>query len=453
MLIAYIFRSWQELIRFKKRNLISLLGLVTMVGLLAFLFSVMVQVNDVFEKGDEDLSHRMRIISVIRSDFNEHKFKLLADMEGVDHILPITNSLSYPWSHIRMGDFAVLPVYIHFYDPEYASFFQDEGLMSQTLGGRSETIVPAAFSNHILSLEQYQRTFGIAQPGSLEVLGDSISKLVKQYQEYQNASETIANPDMELVGQRLDISIEDKYFADLNRDVPPHSATQITGQLKPNVLDFGANHIFMPSTSRNFFVPTDRKPTYSMVYIKAKSIEDVPVVISQLQEMGYQVPDKLDTIRNNLNSASQFLKNIAVLMAIILFISMINFANTMFSSIEERKKDISIRKALGASSRQIVSGFILEGVMLVVISSIIGLMIAFVCFSGLRSYIQSGQLSFRSFDIYGLDQKSIAYIFQMNLQVSLMILISMILLGAIVSYLVSTIFVRRNTLSLMKEGG
>lgn len=325
--------------------------------------------------------------------------------------------------------------------------------MSQTLGGRSETIVPAAFSNHILSLEQYQRTFGIAKPGSLEVLGDTISKLVKQYQEYQNASETIANPDMELVGQRLDISIEDKYFADLNRDVPPHSATQITGQLKPNVLDFGANHIFMPSTSRNFFVPTDRKPTYSMVYIKAKSLEDVPVVVSQLQEMGYQVPDKLDTIRNNLNSRTQFLKNIAVLMAIILFISMINFANTMFSSIEERKRDISIRKALGASSGQIVSGFIVEGVMLVAISSISGLMIAFVCFSGLRSYIQSGQLSFRSFDIYGLDQKSIAYIFQMNLQVSLMILISMILLGAIVSYLVSTIFVRRNTLSLMKEGG
>lgn len=448
---TYILRSWHELVRFKKRNMISLFGLVAMVGLLTFLLSIIFQLNNIFVAKDSEFANRMQLISIIGDQFNDTKLEDIASIEGVEHILPLSNARSYPWSNFRMGDNAVLPVYVKFYDPEYSSFFQDKGLMEKTMEGKTDVIVSAEFSNNVLSLEQYQKAFGIDQPGSLEMLGASRSKLIKQYQDFQIASETIVNPDLEVLGEHLNISIEEKYFADVNRNVPRNSQAQITGQLKSNVLITEANHILLPSPSIKFFVPSDKEPPYANVYIKVETLDKVPTVIDQLRAKGYRVIDMLVNTKFNLNNSSQFLKNISALMFIVLLISIINFAITMFSSIEDRKRDIGIRKALGASSKQIVSGYMLEGLMLVSIASIIGILVVILCFSGLRSLIYSNTITFDSLYTYGLEKKSIAAILQLNVPVSIVIFLFMIIFGAIVSYIIAKIFVRRNSMSLMKS--
>ena len=70
--------------------------------------------------------------------------------------------------------------------------------------------------------------------------------------------------------------------------------------------------------------------------------------------------------------------HIAFLVALIAFVGSFNIFTTLFVSVTQRQKDISILKSLGASNRSILMIFIKQGALLGFVGGILGVLLALV---------------------------------------------------------------------------
>lgn len=77
---------------------------------------------------------------------------------------------------------------------------------------------------------------------------------------------------------------------------------------------------------------------------------------------------------------------IAGIAAISLLVGGVGIMNVMLVSVTERMREIGIRKAIGATNRQIYGQFMVEAVVLSVVGSIIGVMVAVITNFGLRMF-------------------------------------------------------------------
>lgn len=87
---------------------------------------------------------------------------------------------------------------------------------------------------------------------------------------------------------------------------------------------------------------------------------------------GQKIASNLNSIINYLTIAS------CVLAGIILLISTISIANAMLVNVVERRREIGIRKAVGATTRNITSQFIAESLIMSLRGGVIGLILAYV---------------------------------------------------------------------------
>ena len=67
---------------------------------------------------------------------------------------------------------------------------------------------------------------------------------------------------------------------------------------------------------------------------------------------------------------------IALIVAMVVIVAAFNILTTIFVSVSQKQKDISILKALGASNRQILALFVKQGVYIGVLGSLIGVILA-----------------------------------------------------------------------------
>ena len=80
----------------------------------------------------------------------------------------------------------------------------------------------------------------------------------------------------------------------------------------------------------------------------------------------------LDTIQNILGILSMVLIAIA---AIALVVASIGIMNTMLTSVMERTREIGIMKAIGAENKDVMSVFIIEGMLVSIVGGIIGILL------------------------------------------------------------------------------
>lgn len=77
---------------------------------------------------------------------------------------------------------------------------------------------------------------------------------------------------------------------------------------------------------------------------------------------------------------------ISALAAISLLIGGVGIMSIMLASVSERTREIGIRKAVGATNRQILNQFMVEGLVLTIGGGLIGVVISLLIFVGLRLY-------------------------------------------------------------------
>jgi putative ABC transport system permease protein len=149
------------------------------------------------------------------------------------------------------------------------------------------------------------------------------------------------------------------------------------------------NILIIPLTTYEKIFP---KPTGAQAVFRGLSIQVLPksgkqleIAIDQIRELmrrrhglGYDKPDDFGI--NTQESLRQIYKNITniafIVMigvaAISLLVGGIGIMNIMLVAVSERTKEIGLRKAVGASTRNILYQFLFEAVMLSIIGGLIG---------------------------------------------------------------------------------
>jgi ABC-type antimicrobial peptide transport system permease subunit len=82
---------------------------------------------------------------------------------------------------------------------------------------------------------------------------------------------------------------------------------------------------------------------------------------------------------------SQLTLFVTSIAAISLLVSSIGIMNIMFATVSERTREIGIRKAVGATNRQIVGQFLTESVVVSVSGGIVGVVVALIAIAGIRA--------------------------------------------------------------------
>lgn len=162
------------------------------------------------------------------------------------------------------------------------------------------------------------------------------------------------------------------------------------------VLSDFANVPFSPTASFDnaIFIPyrtasaiTNNNAGLSAILVKpvdAKRIKDTETGVAQhikdahggQQDFTVLGPDKA---ADNSNSVVQLLTTwIVAVAAISLFIGGVGIMNIMLLTVTERMHEIGVRKAIGATNRQILAQFITEAAVLSVLGGVIGILISLV---------------------------------------------------------------------------
>ena len=91
----------------------------------------------------------------------------------------------------------------------------------------------------------------------------------------------------------------------------------------------------------------------------------------------------LDVANSVINTATHFISTVA---AISLLVGGIGIMDIMLVSVSERTREIGIRKAIGATNRQILNQFLVEGLVLSVTGGLIGVLASLAIDLGLKLY-------------------------------------------------------------------
>lgn len=163
------------------------------------------------------------------------------------------------------------------------------------------------------------------------------------------------------------ISIEDRLF-------------RIVG-----ILDDSSTSVYMPINSAYEILDDKEKGVYDSVIIQVKNEDEIDTAIAQIEHKLMIVRHVTENTKDfSVNSNAQsnearaemmsslttFLTAIA---AVALLVGAVGIANTMFTSVLEKTKEIGIMKAIGARNKDIMIIFLLNAALIGLIGGVLGL--------------------------------------------------------------------------------
>ena len=144
--------------------------------------------------------------------------------------------------------------------------------------------------------------------------------------------------------------------------------------------------VIIPHTTANTYLTG--KDHYSQILAQANSPEQVNRMKRDIELTLRELHNITDTEKDDFNVQTQqglvdqvesilgaFVAFLALVVAISLVVGGVGVMNVMLVSVTERTKEIGLRKAVGATSRDILSQFLIESVILTVAGGITGILI------------------------------------------------------------------------------
>jgi putative ABC transport system permease protein len=117
----------------------------------------------------------------------------------------------------------------------------------------------------------------------------------------------------------------------------------------------------------------------------AKDVRSVLLRSHQGQE-DFSVLKQFELVKIANSSVGIITGFISGIAAISLLVGGIGIMDIMLASVSERTREIGVRKAVGATNRQILSQFLVEGVALSVGGGLIGIIVALIIYAALKIY-------------------------------------------------------------------
>ncbi len=167
------------------------------------------------------------------------------------------------------------------------------------------------------------------------------------------------------------------------------------------VLNDSSTSIIMP-IQQAYTVITDAKPNvYDRLVVKVRDSTEISNATAAMrtalalrrhtvQKPDFSISDPsafLATRQQTITSLTTFLTAIA---AVALLVGAIGIANTMFTSVLERTKQIGIMKAIGASRRDILVLFLLNAALIGLIGGVIGVVFGYILAQAMPALLQFG---------------------------------------------------------------
>ena len=171
------------------------------------------------------------------------------------------------------------------------------------------------------------------------------------------------------------------------------------------ILDDESTSIYMPIQMAYQVLDDKENDVYDSLTVKIKNEDEVDYVIEKIEQklmMTRHVTEKdkdftvtsskqmEETRAEMLSSMTMFLTAIA---AVALLVGAVGTANTMFTSVLEKTKEIGIMKALGARNRDILAIFLLNAFLIGLVGGIIGVILGYLLSGILPALMGDGRIA------------------------------------------------------------
>jgi putative ABC transport system permease protein len=182
-------------------------------------------------------------------------------------------------------------------------------------------------------------------------------------------------------------------------------AVRVVGILKEEGMG-GDSRIYMPIDGAVGLITDAKKDVYDSISVKAKSEDLVDGLMKDIEkklmisrhiiredDRDFSVTASkslADSVTEMMSSMTLFLGAIA---AVSLLVGAVGIANTMFTSVLEKTKEIGTMKAIGAKNRDILMIFLFNSAMVGLVGGILGIILGAFVSSGLQAMMGGGMTS------------------------------------------------------------
>ena len=165
----------------------------------------------------------------------------------------------------------------------------------------------------------------------------------------------------------------------MNKSLVQNQLTVISNEFKKEILAFQQKNMPEAQKEKYFAATATLKPEF-------RSEEKLQMVKNAGDKEKYTITTYADQIKNLTNVVNAITGGLTVFGAIALLAASFGIINTLYMSVRERTREIGLMKAMGLSNGKIFQLFSIEAILIGVIGSILGILLASLAGTALNNF-------------------------------------------------------------------